>query len=81
MPFILNGIMWAKLEKVECLHRYNVGEQVASLKSKIPDDKLKRIIGVFDAWNGQISNLECQPFSLLSQQLNNDVPVAPSWAK
>lgn len=81
MPFILNGIMWAKLEKVECLHRYNVGEQVAPLKSKILDDKVKRIIGVFDSWNGQISNLECQPFSLLSQQLNNVVPVAPSWAK
>jgi hypothetical protein len=36
------------------------------LKSKILDDKVKRIVGVFDARNGQISNLECQPFSLLS---------------
>lgn len=54
---ISDGGVRGELHKVVRLKLDNVREQVASLQRKIFDDKVKRLVGIFDARNGNVSNL------------------------
>ncbi len=71
---ISDGGVRGKLHKVMRLKLDNVREQVASLQRKIFDDKVKRIVGIFDARNWNVSNL------LDKRRYNNFANVGPEFS-
>lgn len=54
---ILDGVVRRELHEVVGLNGYDVGEEVAALEREVLDDEVERVIGVFDAGDGDVSDL------------------------
>lgn len=55
---VVDDIIRAELEVVLGLHADDVGEQILSRQSEVLDDKIKGVICVLDAGDGNVSDLE-----------------------
>ena len=55
---VRNGVIWGKLDEVVRLHGDDVGEDVAALEREVLNDEVELIVGVFDARDGDVANLD-----------------------
>lgn len=58
MMFVGNGVVGGELDVVVSLHGDGVGEKVAAREGEVLDDEIDGVVGVLDARDGDVSDLQ-----------------------